>query len=113
MKNILQRPPAAEPDMALMFLSFLFDELHKDPESNCAMLDGLAWQILDKGPKTPIGLALAAQAERWLCRYLWMRDIDSLSPSDRAARLVIDSAMRLAATDGRAAFIHSCRPTVS
>ena len=83
-----------------MFLSFLFNELHKEPERNCAMLDGLAWQILDKGPKTPIGLALAAQAERWLCRYLWMRDIDSLSPSDRAARLVIDSAMRLAATDG-------------
>src|SRR5512139_1765826 len=59
MKNIVQRPPAAE--------------------RNCAMLDGLAWQILDKGPKTPIGLALAAQAERWLCRYLWMRDIEPLA----------------------------------
>jgi hypothetical protein len=97
MKSMAQRPPAAEPDMALLYLSFLFDRLHGAPERNCAVLDALAWQILDKRPKTLLGLALAARAERWFRRYLWMQDIDSLSPSDQAARLVVDLAMRLAA----------------
>jgi hypothetical protein len=106
MESMAHRPPAAEPDMALIYLSFLFDRLHGAPgapERNCAVLDALAWQILDKRPKTLLGLALAARAERWLRRYLWMLDIDSLSPSDQAARLVVDLAMRL-----RVATSHDC-----
>jgi hypothetical protein len=97
MKSMSQRPPAAEPDIAILYLSFLFNELHKAPEPNCAMLDALALEILDKGPKTTFELALAARAESWLRRHLWTLDIDSLAPSDQAARLVIESAMRLAA----------------
>jgi hypothetical protein len=101
--SMSQRPPAAEWDMALLYLSFLFDKLLNAPKRNCAMLDALAWQILHEDPKTPLGLALSARAEMWLRRHLWMLDFDSLSPSDRAARLVIDSAMRLAAHESRGA----------
>jgi hypothetical protein len=97
MKNLSQRPPAAEPDMALLFLGSLFETLHQAPERDDAKLDALAMHILDEGPKTLLGLVIRARAEKWLRRHLWMLDFDSLSPSDQAARLVIDSAMRLGA----------------
>jgi hypothetical protein len=55
----------------------------------------LAELILEECPKTLFGLAIASRAEKWLRRHLWMVDFDSLSPSDLAARIVIDSAMRI------------------
>jgi hypothetical protein len=97
MNDMAQPPQAAEPDMALLYLSFLFEELHHAPERNCAMLDALARQMMVRCPKTPLGLALSACAEKWLRRHLWMLDFDSLSPSDQAARIVIDGAIRIAA----------------
>ncbi|MGC2823646.1 MAG: hypothetical protein WA322_05335 [Pseudolabrys sp.] len=92
-----QQSPAAEPDMALLFLGSLFETLHRAPERDDAKLDALAMHILDEGPKTLLGLVIRARAEKWLRRHLWMLDFDSLSPSDQAARVVIDTAMRLGA----------------
>src|SRR6516164_1518289 len=43
-----------------------------------AELDALAWHILDKRPKTLLGLAIRARAEKHLCRYLWTVDFESL-----------------------------------
>ena len=65
------------------------------PERNEAKLDALAWHILDKRPKTLLGLAIRARAEKHLCRYLWMVDLEKLPPSDRAAHVVIECAMLL------------------
>ena len=48
-----------------------------------AELDALAWHILDKRPKTLLGLAIRARAEKHLCRYLWTVDFESLPPSDQ------------------------------
>jgi hypothetical protein len=90
----------AEPDLALLYLGFLFETLHDAPERDDAMLDALAGQILDERPKTLLGLAIKALMAKWFRRHLWMADFDSLSPSDQAARVVIDSAMRIA--DGEA-----------
>jgi hypothetical protein len=95
--DMSQSPQAADPDMALLYLSSLFEKLHHAPECNCAKLDALARQIMGREPKTPLGLALAAYAEKWLRRHLWMRDFDNLSLSDQAARIVLDSAIRIAA----------------
>jgi hypothetical protein len=40
-----------------------------------ALLHGLARHItLDEHPKTLLGLAVAARAEKWLRRRLWMRE---------------------------------------
>jgi hypothetical protein len=50
---------------------------------------------LENGPTTLLGLAVACCAEKWLRRHLWMVDFNSLSPSDQAARIVIDNAMRI------------------
>jgi hypothetical protein len=65
------------------------------PERDEAKLDALAWHILDKRPKTLLGLAIRARAERHLCRYLWKVDFERLPPSDQAARVVIECAMLL------------------
>ena len=94
MNNLLQ-PPPAEPDMALLYLGSLFETLHNTPEREDIMLDALAGLILEEGPKTLLGLAIACRVEKWLRRHLWMVDFNSLSPSDQAARVVIDSAMRI------------------
>jgi hypothetical protein len=77
-------------------LGSLFEALQQAPERDAATLDALVGQImLDEGPKTLLGLAVTARAEKWLRRRLWMVDFDSLSPSDRAVRAVIESAMRI------------------
>jgi hypothetical protein len=91
----------AEPDLALLYLGFLFETLHDAPERDDAMLDALAGQILDERPKTLLGLAIKALVAKWFHRHLWMADFDSLSPSDQAARVAIDSAMRIANGEAR------------
>ena len=70
MKNMSQQSPAAEPDMALLFLGSLFETLHRAPERDDAKLDALAMHILDEGPKTLLGLVIRARAEKWLRRHL-------------------------------------------
>jgi hypothetical protein len=65
------------------------------PERDEAKLDALAWHILGKRPKTLLGLAIRARAEKHLCRYLWTVDFKRLPPSDQAARVVIECAMLL------------------
>jgi hypothetical protein len=92
--NNLSQPLPAEPDMALLCLGSLFETLHNTPERE-DMLDALAGLILEEGPKTLLGLAIACRVEKWLRRHLWMVDFNSLLPSDQAARVVIDSAMRI------------------
>jgi hypothetical protein len=97
MNNLPQPPQPAEPDMALLYLGSLFESLDDTlpPERDEAKLDALAWHILDKRPKTLLGLAIRARAERHLCRYLWKVDFERLPPSDQAARVVIECAMLL------------------
>jgi hypothetical protein len=97
MNNLPQPPQPAEPDMALLYLGSLFETLDDTlpPERDEAKLDALAWHILDKRPKTLLGLAIRARAERHLCRYLWKVDFERLPPSDQAARVVIECAMLL------------------
>ena len=84
----------AEPDFVLLYLGSLFEAVRDAPERDDPMLDALAGQILDELPKTLLGLIIKACAARWLRRNLWMVEFDSLSPSDQADRIVIDSAMR-------------------
>jgi hypothetical protein len=91
MDKLSHQPP--ELDLALLYLSYLLETLHHALERNDATLDALAGIILDERPKTLLGLAIRARAEKWLRRHLWMVDFGSLSPSDQAARVVIDSAM--------------------
>ena len=55
------------------------------PERDEAKLDALAWHILDKRPKTLLGLAIRARAERHLCRYLWTIDFERLNQELNAA----------------------------
>ena len=92
-----QPPQPTEPDMALLYLGSLFETLDYTlpPERDEAKLDALAWHILDKRPKTLLGLAIRARAEKHLCRYLWRVDFERLPPSDQAARVVIECAMLL------------------
>jgi len=89
---------ATEPDLALVYLASFFESLDctLPPERDEAKLDALAWHILDKRPKTLLGLAIRARAEKHLCRYLWTVDFERLPPSDQAARIVIERAMLLA-----------------
>jgi hypothetical protein len=89
---------ATEPDLALVYLASFFETLDctPPPERDEAKLDALACLILDKRPKTLLGLAIRARAERQLCRYLWTVDFEKLPPSDQAARVVIERAMQLA-----------------
>jgi hypothetical protein len=93
--NNLSQPQPDEPDMALLYLGSLFETLHDIPEREDATLNALAGLILEEGPKTLLGLAIACRGEKWLRRQLWMVDFNILSPSDQAARVVIDSAMRI------------------
>jgi hypothetical protein len=97
MNNLSQPPQPTEPDMALLYLGSLFETLDYTlpPERDEAKLDALAWHILDKRPKTLLGLAIRARVEKHLCRYLWTVDFERLPPSDQAARVVIDCAMLL------------------
>src|SRR5262249_38453125 len=97
MNNMSQPPQPIEPDMALLYLGSLFETLDYTlpPERDEAKLDALAWHILDKRPKTLLGLAIRARAEKHLCRYLWTVDFERLPPSDQAARVVIECAMLL------------------
>ena len=97
MNNLSQPPQPTEPDMALVYPGSLFETVDCacPPERDEAKLDALAWHILDKRPKTLLGLAIRARAEKHLCRYLWMVDLEKLPPSDRAARVVIECAMLL------------------
>ena len=97
MNNLSQPPQPTEPDMALLYLGSLFESLDYTlpPERDEAKLDALAWHILDKRPKTLLGLAIRARAEKHLCRYLWTVDFERLPPSDQAARVVIECAMLL------------------
>jgi hypothetical protein len=90
--NRSQPPQPAEPDMALLYLGSLFETLDYmlPPERDEAMLDALARHILGKRPKTQLGLAIRARAEKHLRRDLWMVDFDRLPTSDQAARVVID-----------------------
>src|SRR5262245_52869323 len=88
MNNLSQPPQPTEPDMALLYFGSLFETLDYTlpPERDEAKLDALAWHILDKRPKTLLGLAIRARAEKHLCRYLWTVDFERLPPSDQAAR---------------------------
>jgi hypothetical protein len=82
--------------MALLLLGSWFVTLHRAPERDGATLDDLATHItLVERPKTLLGLAVTACAERWIRRHLWMVDFESLPPSDQAIRVVTDSAMRI------------------
>src|SRR5260370_41300992 len=92
-----QPPQLPEPDIALVYLGSLFKTLDNTlpPERDEAKLDALAWHILEKRPKTLLGLAIRARAEKHLCRYLWTVDFERLPPSDQAARVVIECAMLL------------------
>src|SRR5215471_20776570 len=85
--------------MALVYLGSLFETVDYacPPERDEAKLDALAWHILDKRPKTLLGLAIRARAEKHLCRYLWAVDFERLPPSDQAARVVLEGAMLLSA----------------
>ena len=89
-------PKPAEPDLALIYFGSLFETLRQAPESHESALDALAGHIiLDERPKTKLGLALRANAEKWLRRDLWEAEFRSLSPSDQAVRILVDSAMRM------------------
>jgi hypothetical protein len=85
--------------MALLFLGSLFETLDDTlpPERDEAKLDALAWHILGRRPKTLLGLAIRARAEKHLCRYLWTVDFKRLPPPDQAARVVIECGTRLGA----------------
>ena len=76
MNNLSQPPQPTEPDMALLYLGSLFETLDYTlpPARDEAKLDALAWHILDKRPKTLLGLAIRARAEKHLCRCLWTVD---------------------------------------
>src|SRR5215813_13559604 len=95
MNSLSQLSQPSEPDMALLYLGSLFEtvDCRLPPERDEAKLDALAWHILNKRPKTLLGLAIRAKAEKQLCRYLWSVDFDRLPPSDQAARVVTECAM--------------------
>src|SRR5215467_9919504 len=97
LSQLSQSQQPTEPDMALLFLGSLFETVDCTllPERDEAKLDALAWHILDKRPKTLLGLAIRARAEKHLCRYLWTIDFERLPPSDQGARVVTECAMML------------------
>jgi len=87
-------PQATEPDLALLYLASFFETLDcTPPERDEAKLDALAWLILDKRPKTLLGLAIRARAEKHLCRYLWTVDFERLPAFDQATRVVIEAML--------------------
>jgi hypothetical protein len=81
MNNLSQPPQPTEPDMALLYLG--------------------SSRGTGKRPKTLLGLAIRARAEKHLCRYLWTVDFKRLPPSDQAARVVIECAMLLVSASSR------------
>ena len=85
-------PRATEPDLALVYLASFFETLGCTPlpQGDDGKLDALAWLILDKRPKTLLGLAIRARAEKHLCRHLWTVDLERLRPADQATRVVIE-----------------------
>jgi hypothetical protein len=97
MNSLSQPPQPIEPDMALLYLGSLFETLDHTlpPKRDETKLDALAWHILDKRPKTLLGLAIRARAEKHLCWYLWTVDYERLPPSDQAVRVVTECAMLL------------------
>lgn len=95
MKHPSRPSQMTEPDMALLYLGYAFETLQRTPAGDPAELDALARHIVGEAPKTLLGMAIAAHAERWLRRHLWSANLGSLSPSDQAARLVIDSATHI------------------
>jgi hypothetical protein len=97
LSQLSQPPQPTEPDMALLYLGSLFETVDctLPPERDEAKLDALAWHILNKRPKTLLGLAIRARAEKQLCRYLWSVDFDTLPPSDQGVRVVTECAMLL------------------
>ena len=89
-------PKPAEPDLALIYFGSLFETLRQEPDSHESTLNALAGHIiLNERPKTKLGLAVQANAEKWLRRDLWATDYKNLSPSDQAVRILVDSAMRM------------------
>ena len=97
LSQLSQAPQPTEPDMGLLYLGSLFETVDctLPPERDEAKLDALAWHILEKCPKTLLGLAVRARAEKYLCRYLWTVDFERLPPSDQSARVVTECAMML------------------
>src|SRR5262249_10078412 len=97
MNNLSQALQPTEPDMALLFLGSLFETLDYTlvPERDETKLDALAWHILGKSPKTLLGVAIRARAEKHLCRHLWTVDFERLPPFDQAARVGIGCAIVL------------------
>jgi hypothetical protein len=85
MNNLSQPPQPTKPDIALLYLGSLFETLDYTlpPERDEAKLDALAWHILDKRPKTLLGLAIWPLGPGRICRYLWTVDFERLPPSDR------------------------------
>ena len=88
-----ERP--GEPDLALIYLGSLFETLQEESAGDDTALEALAAQILEHRAQTPLGLVIKARATKWLSRHLWMTDFDTLSPSEQAVRVVIDSAARI------------------
>ena len=87
-------PQLAEPDMALLLLGSWFERLLHAPERDAVTLDAVAAHIiLDERPKTLLGLAITALAEKWLRRRLWMVDFYRLPPSDQGVRVRIDALL--------------------
>src|SRR5215831_17627224 len=96
MNNLSQAPQPTEPDMALLFLGSLFETLDYTlvPERDETKLNALAWHILDKRPKTLLGLAIRARAEKHLCRHLWTVDFERLCSSrDRVCDAAVIPAL--------------------
>src|SRR5215813_127544 len=102
MNSLSQLSQPTEPDMALLYLGSLFETLGYTlpSERDEAKLDALAWYILDKPPKTLLGLAIRARAEKHLCRDLWTVDFERLPPSDQGVRVVTECAMMLSSRPG-------------
>ena len=89
-------PKSAEPDLALIYFGSLFETLRQAPESHESALDAQVGQhILNERPNTKLGLAVQANAEKWLRRDLWSADHKNLSPSDQAVRILVDRTMRM------------------
>ena len=77
-------PQATEPDLARVYLASLFETLDctLPPERDEAKLDAHARHIVDKRPKTLLGLAHRRRAEKHL-RYLRTVDFEGLRPPIR------------------------------
>src|SRR5262245_57889458 len=63
LSQLSQPPQPTEPDMALLYLGSLFETVDctLPLERDEAKLDALAWHILNRRPKTLLGLAIRAR----------------------------------------------------